>query len=253
MNIKEKVIFIAGGGSGIGKDLVSEFISRGWYVIYSTRDKKGFEENNNVNTDSNFFKFTNDFSKKEINEEVKKIIEEKGGVDIFLSAIGGVVDYNEKIHDISEDSYINAFELNFHRPRRALETISPYLKNDLSKIIFLSSLSAIRPSKINFDYSVSKSALRFYGKGISYDYAKRGIGVLSLALNTFMSDGIKREMDLMKISEYNYREQILVKRPLKILDCSKTLSKKIASLLELDLGGITGSTINFDYGSLEGI
>lgn len=253
MDIESKVIFIAGGGSGIGKDLVSEFISRGWYVIYSTHNKKNFEEHKNINGNLNFLEVANDFAKKEIDEKVQKKIEEKGGIDIFISAIGGIVEYSEKIHDITEDAYLNAFELNFHRPRRALETISQYLKNDSSKIIFLSSLSAIRPSRINFDYSVSKSSLRFYGKGISYDYAKRGISVLSLALNTFMSDGIKREMDLMKISEHDYCEQILAKRPLKILDCSETLSKKIASLLELDLRGITGSTINFDYGSLEAV
>jgi NAD(P)-dependent dehydrogenase (short-subunit alcohol dehydrogenase family) len=253
VDMKSRVVFIAGGGSGIGKNLVDEFVSRGWFVICSTSSRKRVQKSKDIYSGTNPIVCINNFDQIKLDEKIKSIILKQGGVDLFISAIGGVFEFNPIIADITDESYTKAMELNFHRPRRALTAVSPYLKNDRSKIIFLSSLAAIRPPKINFDYAVSKSALRYYCKAIAYDYAERGIGVLTMALNTFISEGLKREMEFMNALELKTKQKILDKRPLKVLDDSATLAKKIASLLELDLTGITGTTISFDYGSLEAV
>ncbi len=174
-----------------------------------------------------------------------------GKIDIFVSSIGGLHNSNEYIFDHSEDEYSQSLELNFHRPRRALECILPYFNPERAQVFFINSLSGIRPPKRNFPYGLAKNSLRFYSKAISYPLGKKNISVINIALSSFEGPGMSREFsqDIHKINEN--RINIINRRPLPFLQNTVDIARDLAAFFLLDLVGMTGTTVNFDYGELE--
>jgi NAD(P)-dependent dehydrogenase (short-subunit alcohol dehydrogenase family) len=249
-----KNIFVAGGGSGLGLEIVKVFLSNSdCRVIFSTSSSLPLTDTEILEAISKnrCLVINKSFSNMHFSDDNKEKLSNMGMVDIFVSSIGGLHHSKENIFDHSEDEYLQSLELNFHRPRRALECVLPYFNPERGQVFFINSLSGIRPPKRNFPYGLAKSSLRFYSKAISYPLGKKNISVINIALSSFDGPGMSREFsqDIHKINEN--RINIISRRPLPFLQNTVDIARDLVAFFLLDLVGMTGTTVNFDYGVSE--
>jgi NAD(P)-dependent dehydrogenase (short-subunit alcohol dehydrogenase family) len=249
-----KNIFVAGGGSGIGNEIVKEFLSiANCRVIFSTSAPSHLNDDTILEAISKkrCYVIKQNFSSLQLSADDIKILGHIGSIDVFVSTIGGSSPSKQDIVNLSEDEYSESLEFNFHKPRRALESVLPYFNTKRAKVFFINSLSGIRPSKRNLPYGLAKSSLRFYSKAISYSLGKKNISVVNIALSSFEGPGMNREFsqDITKINEH--KASILSRRPLPTLQTSSEIAKELVAFFLLDLVGMTGTTVSLDYGVLE--
>ena len=201
--MNDKVIWITGASTGIGKSLAIKFSKNGWKVAISARRAEILDDISKQN--ENIFPFPLDVTNK---EECKKVfLEVKNklqNIDICVFSTGTWDPKKEKEIDI--DQIENVMKVNFFGTLNSIKSVEKYFKDSgKGHISIVSSIAGYRGLPNSTGYGPSKSALNNLAESLYFDFKKYGVRISLISpgfIKTPMTDKNDFKMPFLKTSEY---------------------------------------------------
>ncbi len=243
--LKDKVVVVTGGNSGIGFAAVQEFLAQGAKVVFSGRRQEAIDEAS--------ASFTGDFKAVLADQakpaDSKKLIEEAvhayGKVDV-LFANAGVAQF-APADQIDEAFFDNQFNINIKGPAFLVKEALPHL-NDGASIIFNTSIVHQKGFEGAGVYSATKGALRAYARVLTSELAPRGIRVNSIAPGP-IGTPIYNKMDGMTQEQVQEMgAQFAEGVPLKRFGTPEEVANAVVFLASDQAGYVNGIELEIDGG-----
>jgi len=239
INLENKKIFISGGTSGIGSQMVQDFLNLGSIVFtIGTNDK---------NLDEIKKKFKNVQTKKFDlldSKNIPKLIEEAnetlGGLDVVINNAGITKD-NLAIR-MDEDEWKKVLEINLNSVFLICKnSIKFMMRQNRGSIINITSIVAHTGNFGQSNYAAAKAGVIGMTKSLAKEYAKKNIRLNCISpgfIETRMTDKINDD----------FKKKLVENIPMSRLGSIKDISN-CAIFLASDLSNyITGETIHVNGG-----
>jgi NAD(P)-dependent dehydrogenase (short-subunit alcohol dehydrogenase family) len=199
MDVKDKVVIVTGGGSGIGSALARRMAVAGASVVVADLNGKGAQQTASAISDTlpgKAIAFAGDVSDCDvIGQLVKRAESHFGPVDIYCANAGvpapGMV-------DATEEQWAQAIDVNVMAHIRAARLLIPiWLEHGSGYFVATASAAGVLSQIGSAPYSVTKHAAVGFAEWLSITYGDRGIGVSCLCpmgvntamLNAGLADG----------------------------------------------------------------
>ncbi len=201
--MSNKVIWITGASTGIGKAIAIKFSKNGWNVAISARRLELLEEISKQN--QNVFSFPLDVTNKDNCHKVFSEIKNKlGKIDLCVFSTGTWDPKKEKEIDVEQIE--NVMKVNFFGTLNSIKSVEKYFK-DLGEghISIVSSIAGYRGLPNSTGYGPSKSALNNLAESLYFDFKRYGVRVSLISpgfIKTPMTDKNDFKMPFLKTTEY---------------------------------------------------
>lgn len=237
----KKVALITGGSRGIGKACALELAKAGCDVVITYAGNvdaadKTVEELKALGSNSEAYKF--DVSVKEqVDENIAKIIEKYGRIDILLNNAG--ITRDDLFIRMGEDKWEAVINTNLNSAFYVSKpVVKIMMKQRSGAIINMSSVVGLYGNAGQANYSAAKAGLVGFTKSLAKELGSRGIRVNAIAPGFIQTDMTK---DLGNTDEY------LKLIPLRRMGQAEDIAKAV-KFLALDTDYITGQAIQVDGG-----
>ena len=200
----KKVIWITGGGTGIGKAVAIKFANQGWKVAISGRRENILKEVEDINP--NIKSFTLDVNDKgKCFEIMKNIKEEFGDIDICFFSTGTWDPKKEREIDVEQIEKV--FKVNFFGTLNCIKSVEDHFRNRKNGIItIVSSIAGYKGLPNSTGYGPSKAALNNLAESLYFDFVRYGVRVCLVSpgfIKTPMTDKNDFKMPFLKTPEYS--------------------------------------------------
>ncbi|MGG1397422.1 glucose 1-dehydrogenase [Bacillus salipaludis] len=205
MRLKNKVVLITGGGSGIGKATSILFAKEGAHVIVNDLSSEKGNETVKEITDSggNAAFIQTDVTKgNEVEQMVHEVINQTGRIDVLFNnaGISGV----GAVHETSEELWDQVVNVNIKGVFLPCKFVLPYMMQQQGgTIINMSSCIAEIGLASRASYSATKGAILSLSKSMQVDYAPYNIRVNALLPGTILTPFVE---NYLKNSYKDYEE-----------------------------------------------
>ena len=241
-NLKNKVVVITGGNSGIGYATAKQLKEQGATVIITGRRKEAIEK---AATELEVHAIVADQSRvSDIENLASKVKEDFGQVDIlFVNAgIAGL----GTIEQATETLYDDIMNINLKGAYFTLSRFIPILKDGAS-VVFLSSNTASMSGAGSSIYSSSKTALNAIMKIAAVELAPRKIRVNSVSPGPTETEVMKK-VGLDETTVKSIMDVVVDRIPLKQMGTSEDVAKMVSHLSSGASKFITGADFIMDEG-----
>ncbi|ELR71239.1 short-chain dehydrogenase/reductase SDR [Fulvivirga imtechensis AK7] len=190
--MKDKVVVITGGSSGIGKALAEVFGSRGSKILITGRKKGPLDEAvaELKAKDIEITGFQSDVSKEEDNESMaKEAIRQFGKIDILINNAG--ISMRALFEDVDLEVVKQVMDINFYGALYATKYCLPSIMDNKGSVIGISSIAGFRGLPGRTGYSASKFALQGFLEVLRTEMLKKGVHVLT-ACPGFTASNIRK-------------------------------------------------------------
>jgi 3-oxoacyl-[acyl-carrier protein] reductase len=241
MSDQKKIIFITGSSSGIGFELAKKFLELGFEIIINSNNLKHLKKASRLLNNCKYFfgDLTNVRSLQIIFNQIKKKYKK---IDFLVCNYGNS---NFKKNHLDID---HAFKANFFTTVNSIYFAAPILKKNKSKIICISSICGVEMIKNSpLGYSIAKSAINNYVKGMSSILAEKGISINAVAPGNVMFKGSLWEKKIKK-SAIKTKKYIKENVPINKFALIEDIFGVIRILLSQESNYITGCTYIVDGG-----
>ena len=203
----DKVIWITGASSGIGKALAIKFAKEGWKVAISARRENLLNEI--AKTYNDIFPYPLDVTDSKKCELVFNTIKERfKNVDISVFSTGIHDPKSEKSLDLNKVRQI--MEVNFFGTINSVNAVYKYYKERKSgQISIVSSVAGYRGLPAGGAYCASKSALTSFTESLNFDMKRKNVRVSLISpgfIKTPMTDQNDFPMPMIKTPEFAAEE-----------------------------------------------
>lgn len=244
MSLKDKVVIVTGGTSGIGRASVEKFLAEGAKVmIAGTREEKSKKVAEELGTlGENVSYAAVDVSiYKSVENMIDKTIEVFGTIDILFNNAG--ISLSKPLLEQTEEEYLKVIGVNQHGVFNGIHIFGKKLVelNKKGTIINTASIAARITGPTIIGYATSKAAVEMLTKSAAMDLAPYGIRVVAVGpgvINTPMIAELKEE-GLQYLKNMHARKEIL--EPEDIANVVVFLAKEEAN-------GINGQVVFVDDG-----
>ncbi len=197
-DLKDKVVWITGASSGIGKALAYAMAKQGAHLVLSARNKERLEEVKGkcLLTTSKCIIQVLDLSKTEdIEQAAQAVLAQTGRIDLLINNAGRSQRSLAKDTPLANDRSI--MELNFFSPVALTKAVLPHmLKNKAGHIVVVSSISGKFGFPLRTAYAASKHAIQGFFESLRAELYDTNIKV------TIVSPGrIKTDISLHALTE----------------------------------------------------
>ena len=201
--MNNKVIWITGASSGIGKSLAIKFANEGWQVAVSARRENLLKELSDTN--SNIHSFPLDVTDSEKCKDVStEIINKLENIEICIFCTGIHDPKSEKSLDLEKVRKI--MEVNFFGTVNSINSVYDYFKKKRSgHISMVSSVAGYRGLPAGGAYCASKSALTTFAESLYFDLKRFNVRVSVVNpgfIKTPMTDQNDFPMPMIKSPEF---------------------------------------------------
>jgi dehydrogenase/reductase SDR family protein 7B len=190
--MKDKVVIITGGSSGIGKAMALEFGLRKAKILITGRNK---QELDNVVSEIGDQGVTiigvqADVSKEEDNKRMAEAaMREFGRIDILINNAG--ISMRALFEEVDLDVVKKVMDINFYGVLYATKYCLPEVKKNKGSIVGISSVAGYRGLPGRTGYSASKFALNGFLEVLRTELLKTGVHVLT-ACPGFTASNIRK-------------------------------------------------------------
>ena len=201
--MNNKVIWITGASSGIGRSLALKFANAGWVVAASARREDLLKELNSAN--QNIHSFPLDVTNIDQCKTVfKSIIEKFKDVEISVFGTGIHDPRSEKSFNLEKIREIT--EVNYFGTLNCINAVYDYYKNKESgQISIVSSVAGYRGLPAAGAYCASKSALSSFAESLYFEMKRKNVRVSLVCpgfIKTPMTDKNDFPMPMIKSPEF---------------------------------------------------
>ena len=201
--MNDKVIWITGASTGIGKALAIKFSQNGWKVAISARREALLNEIASEN--KNIFAFPFDVTDKEKCNSTFNLIKNKfDNIDLCVFSTGTWDPKKEKEIDVEQIE--NVMKINFFGTLNCIKSVESYFKTrGYGQISIVSSIAGYRGLPNSTGYGPSKSALNNLAESLYFDFKRHGVRVSLISpgfIKTPMTDKNDFKMPFLKSPEF---------------------------------------------------
>ncbi|MFA6617443.1 MAG: SDR family oxidoreductase [Candidatus Neomarinimicrobiota bacterium] len=203
-DLKDKVVLITGGASGIGKIMARLMLERqAKVIIWDINELKIDETISELYPKGNISGYKVDVSKiRQIQENAKKVREEIGIVDVLINNAGIVV--GKYFHKHSTTEINKTMEINAIAPMQlSLEFLNDMLDQNSGHICNIASSAGIISNPKMSVYAASKWATIGWSDSIRLEMKKlkKNVNITTIMpyyINTGMFDGVKSKIKILE-------------------------------------------------------
>lgn len=245
MRVKDKVVIITGGGSGIGKETGILFAKEGAKVVVAdVNEKAGAETVDAIkNAGGEAFFARLDVSNREQSRQVvKDTIAKYSRVDVLINNAGIIQD--ALVVKMTEEQWDKVIDINLKGPFNCIQAVVEQMISQGSGVILnISSIVALYGNVGQTNYAATKAGLVGMTKTLAKELGKKGIRVNAVApgfIYTPMTATVPEKiLEMMK-----------EKTPLKRLGAPADIANTLLFLSSDDASFINGAVISVDGGLL---
>jgi NAD(P)-dependent dehydrogenase (short-subunit alcohol dehydrogenase family) len=246
MNLKERIVIVTGGASGIGEAICKRMAHEGAFVVVSDiaveQAEKLAGELTNMGTRS--IALNVDVTRSQNTEQMMMaVIDEFGKVDILVNNAGG--SHPEKgmyFIDSKEEAWDWTINLNLKGVRNCTRAvINHMIERKGGKIVNMASISGIMGTVTKVDYSAAKASVIGFTKALAKEVAPYGINV-----NAISPGPIETPLFLSNTEEF--KENVLKAIPLKRFGKPEDIANMVVFLASDEADFITGQNFIVDGG-----
>jgi NAD(P)-dependent dehydrogenase (short-subunit alcohol dehydrogenase family) len=195
--MSEKVIFITGGSSGIGKSIGEYLLLKGYTVYGTSRNPSKIQ-------DSKFPLLELDVRNIEsIKAAIDELLSKTGKIDVLINNAG--VGITGPLEEIPTEEIRNNFETNVFGPIEMMKAVLPQMRSQQSGLIInVTSIAGYMGLPYRGIYSSSKGALELITEAIRMEVKQFGIAITNVAPGDFATDIASRRFHAPLISGSAY-------------------------------------------------
>jgi len=177
--MKDKVVIITGGSSGIGKALAISFGKLGAQVVITGRNE---ERLNEVSAELDQLNTPNLCLKLDVANEtdnkllVDETIKAFGGIDILINNAG--ISMRALFEEIDLEVFKKVMDINFNGTLYATKYCLPHILKNKGSIVGISSINGYRGTPARTAYTASKYAMNGFFESLRTEVMHRGVHVL---------------------------------------------------------------------------
>lgn len=190
--MKDKVVIITGGSSGIGKALAIEFGSKGSKILITGRNKSELDSAVREIADKGItiIGFQSDVSIEDDNKRMAAAaIQHYGTIDILINNAG--ISMRALFDEVDLDVVKKVMDINFYGVLYATKYCLEEIKKNKGSVIGISSIAGYRGLPGRTGYSASKFALNGFLEVLRTELLKTGVHVLT-ACPGFTASNIRK-------------------------------------------------------------
>ena len=190
--MKDKVVVITGGSSGIGKALAEVFGKHGSRILITGRDKGALLETAAELKSRNIVieTFQADVSSEEDNRKMaEEAIRHYGRIDILINNAG--ISMRALFEEVNLDVVKKVMDINFYGVLYATKYCLPEIIKNKGSVIGISSIAGYRGLPGRTGYSASKFALNGFLEVLRTEMLKKDVHVLT-ACPGFTASNIRK-------------------------------------------------------------
>ncbi len=185
--LKDKVIIITGGDSGLGRAASIAFVKEKAKVVivYLNEDRDAYETKNYIeNLKGECLLLKGDITKKEFCKEiVQETLKRFGKIDVLVNN-AGVQYQQDELTNITDEQFDKTMKVNVYGMFYLTKEVLPYLKSG-SSIINLTSVTAFYGEPQLIDYVTTKAAIVGFTRALARNLALKNIRVNAIAPGFF--------------------------------------------------------------------
>lgn len=239
-SLKDKIIFVTGASSGIGRAVAVECAKMGAQLIITGRNEQRLEETLNELEGTGHSKINADLNSE---ADIAKIVD-------FLPHLSGMVHgagitTHVPIQYINREKINEIFDVNFFAPALICQKVVKEKKiKDQGSIVFVSSIAGIYCSSVGGSlYAATKGAVNGFIKGMALDLSPKKIRVNSITPGVVDTTLLKEGA----ISTDQLQEE-MKRYPLKRFGKPEEIAYAAIYLLSDASAFVTGSNLLIDGG-----
>jgi dehydrogenase/reductase SDR family member 7B len=190
--MKDKVVIITGGTSGIGKAMAVEFGLKGSRLLITGRNVEELEKTvqdlrgNNITVSGFRADVSNEDDNRRMAEEAIRLY---GTIDVLINNAG--ISMRALFEEVDLDVVKKVMDINFYGVLYATKYCLPEIKKNKGSVIGISSIAGFRGLPGRTGYSASKFALNGFLEVLRTELLKTGVHVLT-ACPGFTSSNIRK-------------------------------------------------------------
>ena len=247
-SLKDKVIFLSGGASGIGAAFVEAFIQQGSKVAFIDFDKETAEELvKQVNSDNLYFQFCDVRDIELLRQCIKNTEEKFGRIDVLIN--NAARDDRHSMLDVTPEYWDERFNTNLRHQFFAAQAVVPgMIQRGGGCIINMGSISWMRGRPNMACYTTPKAAINGMTRTLARELGEHNIRINSLvpgAIRTERQDNMwANDPEGFEKNNKLFIDQQMLKFRLDATDCAR-----LALFLASDESrGCTGQNFVVDAG-----
>ena len=197
-SMAKKSVFITGAGAGIGRATAQCFAAAGWFVGVYDRDHAAVQglaqelNNQESGSDKALAGQLDVTNSEQWQRALDAFFSHTGRLDVLVNNAG--ILYSGRFEDIPLQQHLNLLNINLNGVINGCYSALPYLQQTpKSRVINLSSASAIYGQPNLSSYSASKCAVRGLTEALDNEWRSHGIRVVDV-MPLFVQTGMVKDM-----------------------------------------------------------
>ena len=190
--MKDKVVIITGGTSGIGKALAFSFGTKGSRVVITGRSKEALKETTEELKAAGIavHAVQADVTREEDNRRmVEEAMTQFGGIDVLINNAG--ISMRASFEEVDPEVIKKVMDINFYGAVYATKYCLPEILRRRGSIVGISSIAGYRGLPARTGYSASKFALNGFLESLRTELLNSGVHVLT-ACPGFTASNIRK-------------------------------------------------------------
>lgn len=242
-SLRDKMVFVSGGGSGIGAALVRAFAGQGARVVFVDIDVATSETLvAELNPAEVCFRECDIRDIERLQAVIAEVQEELGPIDVLINNAG--LDDRHALEELTPEYWDNCQAINLRHHVFAIQAVLPAMKQrGEGSIINLSSISWMRGRPGMVGYTTAKAAINGLTRTLAQEIGEHGIRVNSLVPGAIRTE---RQERLWLTPELNQR--FLDQQALKFRLVADDVARMALFLGSAESRGCTGQNFVVDAG-----
>jgi NAD(P)-dependent dehydrogenase (short-subunit alcohol dehydrogenase family) len=246
-SLKDKIVFVSGGASGIGEALVRSFLAQGARVAFIDVDQQSGEQLARENPERLFFRVCDVRQINDLKSTITQVESQWGAIDILIN--NAARDDRHPMDDVNEDYWDDRMNTNLRHHFFAIQAVKKgMVARGSGVVINMGSISWLRGRPNMVCYTTAKAAIN----GLTRTMA-RELGEFGIRVNSIMPGAIRTpKQDAMwandpagfESANALFIEQQMLKFRLDVWDCARMA----LFLASEDSRGCTGQNYLVDAG-----